>query len=150
GDDLSTANEDQRYITLLSLNQQSLATSFDWPFLQSKAGEADVVVPANSRYLRLPLLNFDRDVWVEVFYNNYWQPVCYGVGTEEYNLYNSDAAPPERNDPIQRWQEVDQVEVEGTQRFPLFEVWPVPTLQSTLRFSGQRQLADLENSQDIC
>lgn len=148
GDDLSTSNEDLRYMQLLYLAQQELATSFDWPFLQLKAGEADVVAAPTSRYLVLPNINLDRPVRAEVFYNDYWQCVDYGINSDEYNLYRSEFG--EKQDPIQRWQEIDEtVDVDGIQ-YQKFEIWPIPSVQQTVRFWGQRALHAFEDDQDEC
>lgn len=146
GDDLTTSNEDLRYVQLLSFAQQEIATSFDWPFLQLKAGEADVDVAPTDRYLRMPLINTDREVRVEVFYNNYWQEVLYGITSDEYNLYDSDKGEPQ--DPIQRWRETDEFETVEEVRYQKFEIWPIPTVAQKVRFYGQRALLALEDDED--
>lgn len=146
GDDLTSSSEDGRYQVLLSTAQQELATAWDWSFLRVKAGDADVAVPAGSRYLTMPLLNLDREVKAECFFNNYWQCVEHGIGSDEYNLYDSDQS--EVQDPIQRWQEISEtVDVDGVDH-QMFEVWPMTAIAGTVRFWGQRALLALEDDAD--
>lgn len=148
GDAMNASVEDDRYGYLLSHMQEELAGMFDWPFLKLKGGDADVQIAAGARYANLPAVNLDREVTVDVQYNNYWKCVEYGIGPAEYNLYDSDKQ--QAMDPIQRWQETDDIVDDGAgNRTQRFEVWPIPTINQVVRFNGQRKLAALEDDQDV-
>jgi len=142
GDDMSTSSEDARYDLLLATAQQELATAWDWSFLRVKAGEADVDVPIGSRFLTMPLLNLDREVKAECFFNNYWQCVPHGIGSDEYNLYDSDLG--EVQDPIQRWQEISETVDVNSVDHQKFEIWPMTAIAGKVRFWGQRALRAFE------
>lgn len=137
---------DSEIKTLLSNKQKFLATEYAWPFLQHRW---DVSVSPSNRYLPIPTVNelaqttpidFERPVVVEVRWNNRWQEVQYGIGSGQFNYLNSDASIAAVNpmDPIQRWRFSDDN----------FEIWPIPTTASVVRFTGQRELNPLIATND--
>lgn len=142
GQEISTANENvQRLYLLIEGVQNWLATETDWPFL---AKHWDVSVGPGNRYIDLPTAsegvlayNPSRPITVKNYYNSRWNNLDYGIGTEEYDTYDSDHFPGNRTDPIQRWQHWDLLQ---------FEVWPIPTTAQTLRFYGQRILTSLRDT----
>lgn len=92
--------------TMLSNRQRWLASEFDWPFLEARY---DVALPGLSRYVVFPLVDTNRPIYAEVFWNNNYQPVEYGVSSIEYNYRNSDQT--QTQDPVQRWRFADQIEI---------------------------------------
>lgn len=130
--------------TLLSNMQKWLASDYDWPFLNDRW---DVAVGPASRIVNVPTtaqvaganisINFERPVDFEVKWNSAWQPVLYGIDSEEFNYVDSDIG--EAQDPVQRW----QMSGEAT-----FEIWPMPQTAQTCRFSGQRVLGTLAADAD--
>lgn len=129
----------------LSNLQKWLATEYDWPFLERRW---DVPVAANTQFVSFPTTddngdvlvpNFERMPKVEVFWNNVYQPVLYGIGIDEYNTL--DFALQQQSDPIQRWRAATNPNEPTNPN--TFEVWPVPVTAQTLRFTGQRTLLPL-------
>lgn len=134
------AAQDTELCTLISNKQQWLASEYDWPFLEHRW---DSGLSALNRYVTFPttdengttnIINHERPVTVEIFWSNKWQPVQYGIGSQEFNYRNSDLNPPDQLDPVQRWRFDD----EGK-----FEIWPIPASSQTLRFTGQRVVVPL-------
>ena len=130
--------------SLLSAKQQWLASEYDWPFLEDRF---DTPIPPQSRYLSFPTIdnegltlamNMERPYRVEVFWNNLWSPVEYGIGSAEFNYLNSDQ-PGQIQDPIQRWRWSEEGQ---------FEIWPINSTSTVIRFTGQRALDGLVNSTD--
>lgn len=99
---------DSELNTLLANKQVSLAAEWDWSFLKTRV---DTVVAAGQRYVILPNLNYDRPVDVRVLWSTLYQPVLYGIDQREYNIYNSDLG--RQIDPIQKWQLIDQAEIDA-------------------------------------
>lgn len=138
---------------LLSNKQQWLSTEFDFPFLEQRW---DLNVQPSSRYLQLPTIaggptsdvvaiNFERPVLVEVFYNNLWEPVLEGIGSQEYNYLNSDQGI--GLDPIMRWRMAsDTSDVPANS----IEIWPMPQTPQIIRFTGQRVVSFLQGDTDLC
>ena len=83
-------------------------------------------------------MNMERPYRVEVFWNNLWSPVEYGIGSAEFNYLNSDQ-PGQIQDPIQRWRWSEEGQ---------FEIWPINSTSTVIRFTGQRALDGLVNSTD--
>ena len=108
GSSLTIANaNDKATVYLLLANQQKwLATQYDWPNLEVRQ---DVALSSNSRFGPIPGIDYERPVKVEIYWNSVYQPVLYGVGSEEYNTLNPDLG--QALDPVQRWRIADQVEV---------------------------------------
>jgi len=126
--------------------QQWLSSEYDWPFLK---GRWDVAIPVGGRYASFPTtdtegtqqtvaINFERAGQLKVYikWNNIWQEVNYGIREmAEFNYIDSDRG--QVLDPIQRWQFADENQ---------FEVWPLPATATTLRFVGQRVVAELRSN----
>lgn len=136
--------QDAIYNQLLSDKQKWLAGEYDWPFLEDRF---DINIGPNSRYLSFPTLddegdttamNLERPYKVEVFWNNLWSEVEYGIGSEEFNYLNSDQVG-QVQDPIQRW----RWSQEGK-----FEIWPMNSTATLMRFTGQRNLDTLAADSD--
>lgn len=132
---------------LLSFAQMWLGREYMWPFLENRW---DVVVSPFTQYVDFPTVDqesdavdvdLDRMPLVEVLWTTQYKSVEYGIGSEQYN--SMDAAQGQYSDPIQRWRIVDELGV-GNQ----FEVWPVPTQQQTVRFTGLRAVQPLEADTD--
>lgn len=141
----NTAADAQIQVQLSNL-QKWLATEYHWPFLERRW---DVAVPANTQFVAFPTtddnadtatpINFEVMPKVEVFWNNVYQPVEYGIGIDEYNTL--DFVLQQQSDPIQRWRAATNPNEAHNPN--TFEVWPVPVTAQTLRFIGQRQLLPL-------
>ncbi len=129
---------DVELCVLLENRQRLLASQYDWPFLDL---EEDIDIVASVRYYDMPTtFNEDRPMKVVCLYNDVWREVCKGIGAEQYNSLSSGdgGVSVQPQDPIMRWRlrpgDPEQ-----------FEVWPVPTVAQTVRFSGQRQPATLRH-----
>lgn len=138
---VGTAN-DARYQLAIEKKQMVLATEFDWACLQDYWDST-----VNARYNDVPtvdytgttkLINFDRRPDLYTLYSTRYQPVDFGIGVTEWNLFNPDLG--YTQDPIQRWRfKPDD--------YTKYEVWPVPaTFPQTLRFVGWRQLNTLRTN----
>lgn len=133
--------------TLLSNKQKWLGSEYSWPFLEQFW---DQPVGASSQYVAFPTvndsglgetvaINFERPVLVQVFWNQIYLDIDYGIGSEEYNYLNFALA--QASDPIQRWR--FRTDTSETTAPDTFEVWPVPVTPQTIRFTGQRTLLSL-------
>lgn len=139
GENTTQTNTQTRYFQLISDKQKWLANEYDFPFLEDRF---DVPVPPFSRYLAFPTIdnegvsyamNLERPYTVEVFWTNIWQPLDYGIGSEEFNYINSDQ-PGNTQDPVQRWRWSEEGQ---------FEIWPINVSPVAIRFTGQRALDNL-------
>ena len=156
--DSTATGKDTALNQLLSNKEQWLASEYDWPFLEHRW---DITVNAGNRFLTLPTqesssgdegasvaINFEREVRVEVKYNNKWWPLDYGVGAEEFNIFDSDGTttPVQPMDPVMRWRfATDTSEGANPNQF---EIWPVPVTTQIIRFTGQRALLTLSADAD--
>ena len=129
--------DDPMFNRLLSNMQQWLAAEYDWPFLETRADVA--MLPGTRSYVFPVNINTDRPISVEIKFNNYWQEVNFGIGSEEYNEVDSEQG--RAQDPVQRWRYDDEGNI---------EVWPIPATAQTLRFTGQRVLDEMSADQDPC
>lgn len=145
----------QDYIALnlvLSSRQFMFAMEFDWPFLEQRW---DLPLSAGQRFYPLPTqttpvngvsetanVNFDRDVDVAVLYNQLYQPVLYGIGTDEYNVVNPEIGIGSPMDPVQKWRMASNVD-EQMEGDNVIEVWPPPATNYPVRFTGKRQVYEL-------
>lgn len=136
----TNTNADAELNTLLSNKQLWLATEYAWPFLERRW---DVVVTPGQQFVNLPTvddanvtatLNFNRMPSVQVHYNLQYYPVTYGIGSDQYNMLDFTLG--QQADPIMRWRLASNPD--ETSNPNQFEVWPVPTVQQTIRFIGQR------------
>ncbi len=124
--------------------QERLFQSYNWPF---KSIQRDKAMVAGERYFAPPAdLDLENIRKVEVRWTNLWQPCVRGIGSEQYNIVNSDAGI--RQDFVQRWDLYNDPETNGD----MFEVWPIPATASAslLRFYGQRKLRPLVMAADKC
>jgi hypothetical protein len=138
--------------TLLSNKQKWLASEYSWPFLEQFW---DSAVGAGAQYVQFPTLNdsglgettainFERPVLVQVFWNQIYLDMDYGIGSEEYNYLNPQLQ--QFCDPIQRWRfRTDTSEPTAPDTY---EVWPVPVTPQTVRFTGQRTIIPLTQDTD--
>ncbi len=133
--------------SLLSLEQQCYASTYDFPFLEHRW---DLSCTAGTRFFALPTavstvsepnaltaaINFDRQVRVDVKFNTVWLPLTYGISDDEFTVFDSDNNV--RSYPIQRWRMASNTSDATNANY--IEVWPIPDQTQTVRFSGQRQL----------
>lgn len=120
---------------LLHDKQMDLASKYSWPFLEQRF---DIDIASGSRYLNFPTtddagdptaMDLERPYLVEVFWGSKWSPIGYGIGSEEFNVLNSDIAG-NRQDPIVKWRWSEEGQ---------FEIWPVAASSTQIvRFTGQR------------
>jgi len=142
---------DAEYNRLLSTKQKDFANAFDWPFLQHRW---DLSCPSGTRFVGFPstdilgltnqVINVERPVLVERFFNTKYWKLDYGIASIQYNWRNSDND--ERLDPIQRWQIVSNVNESGQAN--KLEVWPIPVTNQVVRFTGQRVVQTLSADSD--
>lgn len=106
-DGVATA-DDANLRVLLSNKQKWWAAMYDFPDLETRQ---DVAVLASTRYYQMPTsLDRTRPFKVETKYNDVWQPVCYGIGSDEFTVWDSDAN--DTQDPVLKWV-LHGVEVSG-------------------------------------
>lgn len=143
GDSLDVGSAIDGELDLCLANKQRfLASQKDWDDLVLRK---DVAVVASSRYANLPELNYNRPVHAEVYFNERWVTLDYGVGPEQYNYLNPDRG--DVMDPIQRWQKIP---VTDKSVAATFELWPLPATAQTIRFWGQQALMPLKADDDVC
>ena len=131
-----SSDEETRLKHLLTHKQAWLATEYEWPFLKTRSG---VALTVGTRYYTLPTdLDFDHDTKSEVQWNGIWQDVDYGINGEEFNVWDSDNG--EQQAPVHRWQHYGQLQM---------EVWPIPSVAQTFRFSGPAKMGSFVNG-DTC
>lgn len=117
--------------------QTHLYNDFDWPHM---IVDRDVSLQAGQRYYGFPSdLTYERIQTAKAKLGTQWLNLGFGVGTDELSIYDSDNDI--RGTPVQRWamHEISQ-----------FEVWPIPSEASTLRFRGIKVLGSLLNDADTC
>lgn len=142
---------DSELKTLLSTKQQWIASEYRWPFLERRW---DVDVAPGSQFVEFPTMetdfgeacavDLDHLPRVEVYWNNVYQPVQYGIGEDEYNIM--DHALGQDSDPIQRWRMATNVNDLLSPN--VLEVWPVPVGAQRVRITGQRALLPLTADTD--
>jgi hypothetical protein len=140
---------DTEYGYALANKQKDFALAYDWPFLKH---DWDLACGVGSRYLAIPTTdsrsqvvtpNFERPMLVQRKWGQWYEPVCYGIGPEQYNLFEGTT---KRQDPIQRWQ--FSTNVNESSNADQIEVWPSPNTAQTLRFTGQRTVRTLSTGTD--
>jgi hypothetical protein len=111
--------------------QERLWSDHDWDFGYI---ERDEPLFNGQRYYTFdPEIDYDRIISTHVSFSDIWHPVDYGIGTNEYNQFDSERN--QRTEPVLRWRHY-----EGNQ----FEVWPVPTsFTQKLRFKAIKKLPPL-------
>lgn len=140
---------DAEYTYALSNKQKDLALAYDWPFLKH---DWDLACASGSRYLTIPTIdtraqavtiNFERPVCVQRKYGSWYEEIAYGIGPEEYNLFEGTT---QKQDPIQKWQFVSNVNEASNP--DQIEIWPSPNSAQTVRFTGQRAIRVLASASD--
>ncbi len=147
GDSLTTgvnAANDPLYRRLLSNKQKWLAHEYDFPNLQA---EATVSLTQGTRFYTFPTsISRDRPVLVEALEGtNFWIPLEYGIGAEQFITYNSDLG--QQGFPIFRWQFNNDGSTPLT-TLDRIEVWPIPNQTTSLRITGQIVLPALVQDTD--
>lgn len=144
---------DQELNLMLSTEQRIQASQFTWEFLEERW---DVPVAPSQRFATFPTvttgepateniaINMDIKPDVEVFYNQVYQDVFYGIGENEYNFLNPVLG--QFSDPIQRWRAATNPNEPNNPN--QFEVWPVPVTPQVIRFTGQRAVQVLSADTD--
>jgi len=142
---------DAEFTYALASKQKDLALAYDWPFLKH---DWDLTCGIGSRYLAMPTQdtrlqnvtpNFERPMLVQRKWGQWYEPVCYGIGPEEYNLFEGTT---KKQDPIQKWQ--FSTNIGESSNADQIEIWPSPATAQTLRFTGQRVLRALSAATDTC
>lgn len=141
--DSQTANTiaDVEYHLALVSKQNELCSDYDWPFLTQRwplslgASAQFAAIPTTNDRGATTTINFERPVLVEVKYNNRYQEVGYGIGSEQYNTRNPDLN--ETRDPVSRW--AFSTNVNEPANANQIEVWPKTASAQTLLFTAQRQ-----------
>lgn len=125
-------------VYLLRRVQEELYTQHDWPTL---AIDRDVALSPGQRYYNFPAdIDFAFVNSAVVRNATIWEELCFGIGSDELNTYNSDDD--FRTFPPRNW---DYNGDTGQ-----FEVWPVPSQAGTLRFYGRKKLRPLAADTDTC
>jgi hypothetical protein len=132
--------------TLLSNMQIQLKIEYRWSFLLDRW---EVSVASGQQFVTFPTVNIDGGNTtidldemkaVSTYWNTIYQPVDYGIGVEEYNIFNPKLG--SQSDPIQKWRERDGTSVNQ------FEVWPIPATGQVIRFEAERMLDTLVSDSD--
>ena len=122
---------------LLQRVQIHLYNDFDWPHL---VVDRDVALSAGQRYYGFPSdMDYARVQTAHAQNGSQWLPLAFGITASELSLYDSDAGV--RSSPALRWAPHEAAQ---------FEVWPVPSEASVIRFRGARQLARFTQDADLC
>lgn len=125
------------YTQLLNRIQDTYYQDFDWPKLIINRDEA---VLAGERYYTFnDDVNFDRIFKASVLIGGQWTPLHYGIEPEHYNASNPELGQTETSP--RRW-----VHYEGNQ----FEIWPMPSAATTIRFRCIRSLPKMTLGTDEC
>lgn len=123
---------------LINRTQNELAYSYDWSNLQI---DRDIALVANQRYYQYASdLPFEQVNWVWVLLNQVWNPCEYGIYPEHFAIWNSDLG--FISWPVQRWM--------NNYDSGLWEAWPVPSQNGSIRMRGQKEIPELINMNDQC
>lgn len=124
---------------VLRTTQEWLYDDYDWPFLKVTR---DKGIEAGSRYYDVPTdMNLERIIQVDYRWSDKWLPIDRGISLDHYNMHDSDND--DRADPVLRW------DVKDTGSGEQVEVWPIPSEDSTMRFTGIRKITPLIANADI-
>lgn len=127
--------------------QEELYLSFDWPHLNVTQ---DVAVNPNQRYAAYPsMFEFSgiQRVFARPTGDDKWTALSYGIGPDQLNEVDSNAAPIETKANVLRWQNYLSPAAENLNQ-NMFEIWPVPSRITAIRFDGRRKLFPLVNPGD--
>lgn len=139
-----SAARDTEVMTLIESMQVWLAAEHDWPFLRDtwkavvSAGANTVAVPTTDLAGNSYTINFERPIYMTVYYNEVYEPVLYGIGPEEYNAWDPQLS--EKQDPILKWAFYDNASGQK------IEVWPMTQSVQNLYIWGTRNLLTLRNA----
>lgn len=136
-------NSRESYAYALRSAQARLFEAHDWPF---KNITRDIPLLAGQRYYAPPSdMDLENIRSVEASYNGQWFGLTRGIGTEQYNITNSDND--ERSDPPCRWETFNDPD-----NGDMIEFWPIPASDgvATARFKGVRKLGPLISDSDKC
>ena len=131
---------------ILARTQRGLWNEYEWPHLQYRI---DFDVPANTQYLTYdPTMPFENvlGLWRNYDPNSYqpWLPLKYGF--EDWINETLHSFPPVR------WRSV--VTVDATSGLTQFagqaQLWPIPTMDTHMRWKGQAPLNPLLVDTDSC
>lgn len=128
---------------LLRRVQEELWLTYDWPHLSTVQ---NVTVPAGQRYTAYPdRVAFEgiKDVWARDDQQTDWRKLGYGIGLDHLNDVDSDDG--ETQSPVRRWQHYISPAGEAIND-NMFEVWPVPERDTTVRFAAKRKLFPLTDN----
>lgn len=129
------------HVALLRRVQEELYDAYAWPLLHTVG---DVSLSPGERYSAFPSL-LDYPGIVAAFARNAgtrWAELEFGIGIEQYNDVDSDGGATAQI--VRRWRPylsplAEQVHTN------MFEVWPVPDVPTTVRFTGKRRLMPLND-----
>lgn len=130
----------EREVALLRRVQEQLYNAHEWPNLRITTS---VVVPAGQRYTAFPTgvaAEGVRNVFAKSSGADDWFELDFGIRTEDYNFKDSDAD--ETDDWVRRWRPHQDLAAEQPS-FDSFEIWPIPALDTTIRFEAKRALTSL-------
>jgi hypothetical protein len=115
----------------------TLAESHDWQHLRLSDTDGTKTLAAGQRYYDFPTaVNPGRIACAHVQWGNTWLRVEYGIGIDDYNIFDSLAD--ERSDPTQKW---------AFRSDSQFEVWPIPaTNDVSFRFTGDKKIEALTDN----
>lgn len=132
-----SAFSEQRLNQMINRTERRLSQTYDWPNMEF---EEEVTVAADTQFVNLPTnLNFTMIDTAHVAYGSEWVPIQHGIGARERSIYNSS----QRATPISRW----EIRAPGNVDF---EVWPIGSVEQTIRFSGTKSFGGMQNDTDTC
>lgn len=132
GSSATSRNPDFRtYVQrVVKRHYEVLCDECDWAFLRVDNDEATKALEAGERYYDFPIaMDVKNTLTADVYYNNIWLPLTYGIGPPEYTAFNSDNNV--RAEPPLKWRIKDERQ---------FEIWPIPNTDDmfSVRFKGKR------------
>lgn len=109
----------------------------DWP--QFIIDRDETILTGERYYTFNSDVDFNRIFGAWISWSDDWYPLEYGITPEDYNCFDSEND--EGSDPVQKWDHY-----EGNQ----FEIWPIPTVDTTLRFRCIKQLPEMTAGTSEC
>lgn len=126
----------------IAMQQQWLALRYEWPFLLK---EAEVTLAAGTQYYAFPqdtgvdVFDLGREIQADCYLSGLWNQLEYGITPRHYNNLNPELD--QRCDPVRNWQFYRTTTLQ-------FEVWPLPSTATKIRFAGQMRLPALATGTD--
>lgn len=125
---------------IIQRTQETLYEEYEWPHMRV---QKTISLSAGQRHYDLPTgLNFDRIQDVKLKYNNVYVDLERGITFDDYSIYDSNAATPERSFPTLKW------DIRDTGSGEQVEVWPIPNQSASLYMFGTKNLSDLIQDSD--